>query len=106
MFTIITRRLCKKKQLIDEPSKRPNIATEHRKENAMQFKDLATGDVFAVIAPSRSPLFRKTHVGGVEEVRGGDISGKIISKATKVTIKLNQEVQLIDQGAITGKARS
>lgn len=69
----------------------------------MQYKDLTVGDVFAVLSPSRSPLFRKTYDGQAEEVRGGDNSGKIISRPTKVVIRPEQEVQLIDQAAITGK---
>lgn len=69
----------------------------------MQYKDLSTGDVFAVLSPSRSPLFRKTYDGRAEEVRGGDSTGKIISRPTKVVIRPDQEVQLVDQTAITGK---
>lgn len=70
----------------------------------MKYKDLITGDVFAVLSPGRSPLFRKTYNGRVEEVRGGDCTGKIISKETRVIVRPEQEVQLIDQTAITGKA--
>ena len=70
----------------------------------MKYKDLSTGDVFAVLSPGRSPLFRKLYSGRVAEVRGGDCTGKIISRETRVIVKPEQEVQLIDPTAITGKA--
>jgi hypothetical protein len=69
----------------------------------MRYKDLSTGDIFAVLSPGRSPLFRKTFEGRVDEVRGGDSTGMIISRPTKVVIQPEQEVQLIEQTAITGK---
>lgn len=71
----------------------------------MQFSDLSVGDVFAVIGRDPSPLFRKTYHGGVEEVRGGDYTGKIISHRTRVIIRPQVEVLRVDPSSITGKQR-
>lgn len=70
----------------------------------MQYNALITGDVFALVSPKPSPLFRKTYDGKADEVWGGDLRGKIITRATQTVFRPDQEVQRIEPSSITGKA--